>query len=111
MSYGPYEEAQERYAADFDRKRDEAKSGPDPEPWPYAPETEREVPDEEYFRSERREHHPGRRADPESIGRRIVNYDPYEEEREQQHSEPDYEAMTEARQERRRPDWDDPRRF
>jgi hypothetical protein len=101
MSYDPYEEAQERYAADFDRKRDEAKSPEGPHPRPYAPETEREVPDEEYFRSDRREHHPGRRADPESISRRIPNYE----------SEPDYEAMTERRQERRRPDWDDPRRF
>ena len=101
MSYDPYEEAQERYANEFDRKREERKGGGDaPHVFPNdAREDARQLAgynnQESYTGAQdRREHHPGRRID---------NYDPYEEEYEP--SEPDYEAMVERRQERYRPDW------
>jgi hypothetical protein len=46
---------------------------------------------EEYYSAERREHHPGRR---------IPNFDPYEEQEEVE-SEPDYEGIMERRNEAR----------
>jgi hypothetical protein len=46
-------------------------------------------------------------ANAQPMGRSIANYDPYEEELASEYgSEPDYEGITEARAERRRPDWD-----
>ena len=57
-----YEEAQEHYANEYDRKRDEQRGG----------DTAYVYPNDEKYTAvgERNEHHPGRRADLESIVKR-----------------------------------------
>ena len=81
------------YEDEYDRRRDEVKGGDRPS---VRAIFHNYANDENYTAAgDRREHHPGRR---------IENYDPHEDEREEV-GEPDYEAMQERRQERYRPDW------